>query len=38
MSSYQRAVDVLGFMPDTFPKDPPYAFAMLRRDGAEIML
>jgi catechol 2,3-dioxygenase-like lactoylglutathione lyase family enzyme len=31
-------VDVLGFTPVTFPKTPPYSFAMLRRDGAEIML
>jgi len=30
--------DVLGFTPDTFPANPPYSFAMLRRDGAEIML
>jgi catechol 2,3-dioxygenase-like lactoylglutathione lyase family enzyme len=31
-------VDVLGFTPDPFPKSPPYSFAILRRDGAEIML
>ena len=31
-------VDVLGFAPVTFPDNPPYSFAMLRRDGAEIML
>jgi catechol 2,3-dioxygenase-like lactoylglutathione lyase family enzyme len=31
-------VGVLGFDPDPFPKNPPYAFAILRRDGAEIML
>jgi len=30
--------DVLGFTPNTFPADPPYSFAILRRDGAEIML
>jgi catechol 2,3-dioxygenase-like lactoylglutathione lyase family enzyme len=30
--------DVLGFTPDMFPKTPPYSFAILRRDGAEIML
>jgi catechol 2,3-dioxygenase-like lactoylglutathione lyase family enzyme len=30
--------DVLGFTPDPFPKSRPYSFAMLRRDGAEIML
>jgi catechol 2,3-dioxygenase-like lactoylglutathione lyase family enzyme len=30
--------DVLGFTPDTFPANPPYSFAILRRDGAEIML
>jgi catechol 2,3-dioxygenase-like lactoylglutathione lyase family enzyme len=31
-------VATLGFDPDPFPKNPPYAFAILRRDGAEIML
>ena len=31
-------VDVLGFAADTFPKSPPYSFAILRKDGAEIML
>ena len=31
-------VEVLGFTPHTFPKDPPYSFAILRRDRAEIML
>jgi len=30
--------EILGFTPDTFPKTPPYSFAILRRDGAEIML
>jgi len=30
--------DVLGFTPDPFPEKPPYSFAMLRRDEAEIML
>ena len=30
--------DVLGFTPNPFPKSPPYSFAILRRDGAEIML
>ena len=30
--------DVLGFAASPFPKSPPYSFAMLRRDGAEIML
>jgi hypothetical protein len=29
---------VLGFAADTFPANPPYSFAILRRDGAEIML
>lgn len=29
---------VLGFVPDPFPERPPYSFAILRRDGAEIML
>ena len=31
-------VDVLGFKPATFPEKPPYSFAILRRDAAEIML
>jgi len=31
-------VDVLGFTPDPFPEKPPYSFAILRRDEAEIML
>lgn len=31
-------IDVLGFVPQTFPQNPPFSFAMLRRDGAEIML
>jgi catechol 2,3-dioxygenase-like lactoylglutathione lyase family enzyme len=31
-------VDVLGFAANPFPKSPPYSFAILRRDGAEIML
>ena len=30
--------DVLGFKSDPFPKTPPYSFAMLTRDDAEIML
>ena len=30
--------DVLGFTPNTFPANPPVSFAILRRDGAEIML
>src|SRR5262245_11813102 len=37
-TSVRWYVDVLGFTPDTFPKTPPYSFAILRRDGAEIML
>ena len=37
-NSLRWYVDVLGFTPDTFPKSPPYSFAILRRDGAEIML
>src|SRR5262245_31908480 len=37
-TSLRWYVDVLGFTPDTFPKDPPYSFAILRRDSAEIML
>jgi hypothetical protein len=36
--SLDRYVAVLGFDPDPFPQKPPYAFAILRRDGAEIML
>lgn len=31
-------IDVLGFTADTFPQSPPYSFAILRRDEAEIML
>jgi catechol 2,3-dioxygenase-like lactoylglutathione lyase family enzyme len=30
--------DVLEFRPNAFPDKPPYSFAMLRRDDAEIML
>jgi catechol 2,3-dioxygenase-like lactoylglutathione lyase family enzyme len=30
--------EVLGFSGDTFPDAPPYTFAILRRDAAEIML
>jgi catechol 2,3-dioxygenase-like lactoylglutathione lyase family enzyme len=37
-ASVRWYVDVLGFTLDTFPKSPPYSFAILRRDGAEIML
>jgi len=37
-TSLRWYVEVLGFTPDTFPKSPPYSFAILRRDGAEIML
>jgi len=37
-TSLRWYVDVLGFTPDTFPKSPPYSFAILRRDGAELML
>ena len=37
-SSLRWYVEVLGFAADTFPKAPPYSFAILRRDGAEIML
>lgn len=29
--------EVLGFAADPFPRNPPYSFAMLRRDGAEIV-
>jgi len=37
-NSVRWYVDVLGFTPDTFPDSPPYSFAILRRDDAEIML
>lgn len=37
-TSLRWYVDVLGFKPATFPSSPPYSFAILRRDGAEIML
>jgi catechol 2,3-dioxygenase-like lactoylglutathione lyase family enzyme len=37
-TSLRWYVEVLGFTPFPFPKTPPYSFAMLRRDGAEIML
>jgi catechol 2,3-dioxygenase-like lactoylglutathione lyase family enzyme len=37
-TSLRWYIDVLGFKPDTFPSSPPYSFAILRRDGAEIML
>jgi len=30
--------DVLGFVGDPFPPTPPHAFAILRSDGAEVML
>jgi hypothetical protein len=30
--------DVLSFTPNTFPANPPFSFAILRRDGAELML
>ena len=29
---------VLGFEADPFPDEPPYAFAILNRDGVELML
>ncbi|MGH7345227.1 MAG: VOC family protein [Candidatus Rokuibacteriota bacterium] len=31
-------VAAFGFGPDPFPPNPPYGFAILRRDGAEMML
>src|SRR6476620_2682432 len=37
-TSLRSYVDVLGFSPDPFPETPPYSFAILRRDGAEIRL
>lgn len=30
--------DVLGFQADPFPAEPPFAFAILARDRAEVML
>jgi catechol 2,3-dioxygenase-like lactoylglutathione lyase family enzyme len=36
--SIGRYAKVLGFKPDPFPATPPYSFAILRRDDAEIML
>jgi uncharacterized glyoxalase superfamily protein PhnB len=35
MAWYART---FGFEPDPFPKNPPHAFAILRQDGAEVML
>ena len=37
-TSVRWYADVLGFTANTFPQDPPYSFAILRRDDAEIML
>ena len=37
-TSLRWYVDVLGFTANTFPQSPPYSFAILRRDDAEIML
>jgi len=37
-TSLRWYADVLGFAANPFPKSPPYSFAMLRRDDAEIML
>jgi catechol 2,3-dioxygenase-like lactoylglutathione lyase family enzyme len=37
-TSVRWYVEVFGFTPDTFPQSPPYSFAILRRDDAEIML
>src|SRR6185436_11931015 len=37
-TSLQWYVNVLGFTSNTFPSTPPYSFAILRREGAEIML
>jgi hypothetical protein len=31
-------VAAFGFDPDPFPPNPPYGFAILRREGAEMML
>ena len=37
-TSFRWYADVLGFAANPFPKSPPYSFAILRRDDAEIML
>ena len=37
-TSLRWYADVLGFAANPFPKSPPYSFAILRRDDAEIML
>jgi len=37
-TSLRWYADVLGFGANPFPKSPPYSFAILRRDDAEIML
>ena len=37
-TSLRWYADVLGFAANPFPKSPPYSFAILRRDSAEIML
>lgn len=42
VSNVEQSIDwyrsVLGFEADPFPDTPPYSFAILRRDGAEVML
>src|SRR5262249_19093545 len=37
-TSLRWYADVLGFAANPFPKSPPYSFAILRRDDADIML
>ena len=42
VADVSRSIDwyvaAFGFDPDPFPPNPPYSFAILRRDGAEMML
>jgi len=42
VSNVERSINwyasVFGFEADPFPNAPPYSFAILRRDGVEIML
>ncbi len=37
-ASVRWYTEVLGFVPETFPQNAPFSFAMLRRENAEIML
>ncbi len=42
VTNVERSIDwyanTFGFLPDPFPQQPPYSFAILRRDDSEIML